>query len=106
MSHTLFEGEAGLLGGLSNEEDLVKQCPDSFKENNSWSDYASKLFFSGGTIGNWKYKDTEKEKQIKQFSCFKGLLSTFGIPHEDKEAIAGWMLSEMLVEVPKYVPKK
>lgn len=30
-----------------------------------------------------------------------GLLQTFDIPHEDKESVAGWMLSEMLNEIPK-----
>ena len=103
MSLILFKGDAGFLGGLSNEKELTKQCPNSFKENNPWSDYAMKLFFNGGNLKNWKYKDLNKKAQTKQFSCFKGLLSTFGIPHEDKEAVAGWMLSEMLTEVPEYL---
>ena len=38
--------------------------------------------------------------------CFQGVLGTFGLRHEDKEAVAGWMLSEMLAEVPEYIPGK
>ena len=106
MGNILFEGESGFLGGLSNEAELAKQCPDSFRDRNAWSDYASQIFFNGAKIHSWKFKDPNKEVQIKQFSCFKGLLGTFAIPHEDKEAVAGWMLSEMLMEIPEYIAPK
>jgi len=96
----LFEGKAGMLGGLSNEEQLVKLCPAQFKQENKWSKYASELFFSGGNKKNWQWKTSDKEEQKKQFACFRGLLSTWGIKHEHKEAVAGWMLSEMLTDVP------
>lgn len=106
MNPILFEGEPGFLGGLSNEAELAKQCPDSFKGRNAWSDYASDIFFKGANIKNWKFKDPDKKVQQKQMSCFKGLLSSFDIAHEDKEAVAGWMLSEMLIEVPEYQSPK
>jgi len=100
----LFVGSAGPFGGLSNERELVKSCPDEFKKNNAWSNYASKLFFRGAKIGNWKWKSEDESVRNKQYQCFCGLLGTFGIGHNEKESVAGWMLSEMLTEVPEYIP--
>lgn len=102
----LFSGEAGFLGGLSNERELAKACPAEFQQDNPWSDYAMNLFFSGGNIANWKWKSGDDVERRRQLACFKALLGTFDLRHEDKEAVAGWMLSEMLTEVPKYVPGK
>ena len=98
----LFSGTAYPFGGLSNEQKLVKLCPDEFKKSNKWSKLAMKLFYDGGSTHHWKYKNDDLKS--KQFSCLKGLLGTFEIKHEDKAAIAGWMLSEMLDELPDYLP--
>jgi hypothetical protein len=97
----LFDGRPNPLGGLSNEDELARECPDEFKDENPWSSYAMKLFFFGGNITNWKWKSGDPAKRSRQTRCFRGLLGTFNIPH-DKEAVAGWMLSEMLTEVPKH----
>lgn len=98
----LFSGNPTAFG-LSNEDALVRACPVEFKKRNDWSGYAAKLFFCGGMMTNWEWKSSEKEEQKKQFACFSSLLSTWGIAHEDKEAVAGWMLSEMLVKVPEHI---
>jgi hypothetical protein len=95
----LFSGKPGL--GLSNERELAKICPKEFWEDSPWSAYAMKLFYNGGDIGNWKWKTGDESRQDKQFACFQALLGTFRLSHEDKEAVAGWMLSEMLTEVPE-----
>jgi len=102
----LFSGSPEMLGGLTNEDDLAKACPEEFQRDNPWSEYASKLFFMGGSIKNWKWKSEDNKVKGRQFACFRGLLGTFGLPHEDKEAVAGWMLSEMLMEVPEYIAGK
>jgi len=102
----LFAGEPQILGGLSNERELAELCPDEFKNGNAWSSYAMTLFYRGGNIGNWKWKSDDKEICSHQIGCFKGLLGTFDLRHEDREAVAGWMLSEMLTEVPEHVPAK
>ena len=101
----LFSGEPGILGGLSNEEELAKVCPEEFKNDNPWSQYAMQLFYRGGNIANWSWKIEDKSIRWRQLCCFKNLLGTFGLPHEDKKAVAGWMLSEMLSKVPEHVPK-
>jgi len=98
----LFSGNAELLGGLSNEAELARNCPAEFKQDNPWSDYAMQLFFRGGKLTNWKWRNTDQGHQRHQLACFRGLISTFGLKHEDKEAVAGWMLSVMLTEVPEY----
>jgi hypothetical protein len=99
----LFKGIPLPLGGLSNELDLVSICPDEFRySNNRWSRYAAELFYNGGSIDDWKWKAFDIEDQSKQFSCLEGVLSGFGLHHEDKIAVAGWMLSEMIFEIPVY----
>jgi hypothetical protein len=102
----LFSGYPEPLGGLSNEKELAKICPDDFQKNNPWSEYASKLFFMGGNIKYWKWKSEDAMVKGRQLACFRGLLGTFGLPHEHKQAVAGWMLSEMLQEVPEYISTK
>lgn len=100
----LFAGQPELLGGLTNEVELAILCPEEFKNNNPWSDYAMKLFYHGGNIANWKWKSDDTATRRHQRGCFSGLLGTFALPHQDKTAVAGWMLSEMLSEVPEHVP--
>jgi hypothetical protein len=100
----LFTGEPERLGGLSNEAELVDACPSEFRRDNPWSDYASDIFFKGAKIANWKWKSDDPTERRRQMACFNGLLGTFGIGHNEKESVAGWMLSEMLAEVPEYVP--
>ena len=99
----LFAGQPWPLGGLSNERELAKTCPPKFKNGNAWSSYASRVFFGGANIANWKWKSDDEAVRRHQKGCFHGLLGTFDLKHEDKEAVAGWMLSEMLTEVPEYV---
>jgi hypothetical protein len=106
VSSKLFAGEPEPFGGLSNEHELARECPAEFKEENPWSSYAMKLFFFGGNIGNWKWKSDNPAERRQQKNRFDFLLGTFGLRHEDKEAVAGWMLSEMLTEVPEHIPGK
>lgn len=106
MDKKLFSGTPGFLGGLSNEEKLVKLCPDEFKTENPWSHAASLLFFCGGKTTDWKWRSPDKAERGRQRACFEGLLRGFGLQHESKEAIAGWMLSEMLSEVPEVETSK
>lgn len=95
---SLFEGKPSICG-LSNENELVRICPPEFKKRNAWSEYASHIFFAGANASAWKWKNlAERPKQI---SCFNALLGGFDLSHEDKIAVAGWMLSEMLAELPK-----
>lgn len=102
MKSGLFSGDPSGFGGLSNERDLAKSCPQKFRDRNEWSEYASRIFFSGASTKEWKCKTSNDEEKRKQMACFRALLSGFGLSHEDKEAVAGWMLSEMLTEVPKW----
>jgi hypothetical protein len=103
MSEILFSGTPSPFGGLSNERELARQCPPEFKRRNPWSDAAMLLFFRGGKLNHWLWKSADPQIASKQLRCFKGLISTFDLKHEDKEAVAGWMLSEMLTSVPDHV---
>ncbi len=100
----LFKGTPGILGGLSNEEELVRKCPEKFWQDNPWSRYALWVFARGANIKNWEYRAEEEKVRKRQLGCFKGVLGTFNLSQEAKLAVAGWMLSEMLEEVPEYIP--
>ncbi len=66
-----------------------------------WKKYASRIFFRGCKTGNWKWKPNSNIVRENQMNCLNGILSGFELSHQDKESVAGWMLSEMLEEVPK-----
>lgn len=99
----LFSGEIKSSGGLSNEKELIKTCPKEFWQNNPWSSYIKKLFFLGGDIKNWEWRSNNQFERIRQLKYFKEFLETPGLPYQDKEAVASWMLSEMLMKIPKYI---
>lgn len=103
---TMFTGESSYFGGLSNEIELAEKCPEEYKTDNLWSQYAMMLFFRGGNISNWEWQSEDIEECKKQRACFHALMGSFGLPHEDKEAVAGWMLSKMLKKVPEYLPQE
>ena len=102
----LFSGNPFPMGGLSNEHELAKECPEEFRQGNPWSLYAFRLFAEGANIANWKWKSNNETERQRQRACLEALLGTFELSQQDKEAVAGWMLSEMLTEVPEYVPPK
>lgn len=99
-TRVLFAGVCEPIGGLSNEDELVQKCPDVFREPNVWITVVRQLFYTDANISRWKWKSENLLERSCQLNCLKGLLSSFGLQHEDKEAIACWMLSEMLAEVP------
>ncbi|MFA5098617.1 MAG: hypothetical protein WC461_00115 [Candidatus Paceibacterota bacterium] len=102
----LFSGEHISHGGLSNAGELADICPAVFQNDNSWSRYARKLFYLGGNITGWKWKLNDEEKQRHQFICFQAILVSFKLGIEARWGVAGWMLSEMLSELPTHVPIK
>lgn len=103
---TMFTGTPGFFGGLSNEIELAQKCPEEYKIDNPWSQYAMMLFFRGGNISNWEWQSEDSVERKQQKACFSALLGTFELKHEDKEAISGWMLSKMLKKVPDYLPRE
>jgi hypothetical protein len=100
----LFAGHRLLFGGLSNEADLAKELPVEFKLGNAWSSLAMGIFYNGCDTSNWKWKSPDPKVRKHQMDCFNGLLQSFEIDHFVKGPVAGWMLSEMLVEVPERIP--
>ena len=99
-SAALFSGQPLPFGGLSNEKELALSCPPEFKNGSHWSDYATLSSMKGANAAGWKWKSDDEAVRSNQSACFNGLLGTFDLSHEDKAAVAGWMLSEMLSEVP------
>jgi hypothetical protein len=89
-------------GEKLDEFELSEVCPSEFTKRNPWSDYANHLFFNGGNTSGWKWKSANKEERDWQLGCFSSILRTLTLSHQEKIAVGGWMLSEMLTEVPNY----
>lgn len=100
LKEILFKGHP-TPNSLSNEKELVKHCPQEFKQNNFWSNFAARFFFLKiGGVANWIWKTDDIIIRTNQLACFCGLVRTLELSIEDKKAVAGWMLSEMLFSVP------
>ena len=103
----LFGGHPLPDGGLDNEEEVARECPEEFKSENEWSRYAIYLYtHQVSESGDWKWRSDDLVIRGYQRLCLIAVLETFDVRHEDNEAIAGWMLSVMLTEVPDYNPDK
>lgn len=100
----LFSGTSGSMGGLSNERELVEKCPVQFREENAWSAYANLLYYFGGATIAWQWKTADENEKRAQLMCLQLLVGSFDLMHEDKMAVAGWMLSCMLHDVPIHTP--
>jgi len=101
----LFAGIPLPFGGLSNEKELAELCPPEFQEyDNPWHSYASKVAVLGASVAEWQWRSDYPNTCKRQMACLRGLIGTFEIKHEDKLAVAGWMLSVMLTTVPEFVP--
>lgn len=100
----LFAG-VPLILGLSNEQKLADLCPAEFRNiNNMWSVYANQILASGATITNWKWKSGDQAERRHQRECFRALLTRSALQFNKRQAVTCWMLSEMLTEVPEYLP--
>jgi hypothetical protein len=96
----LFAGIPRLVGGgLSNERDLAAACPPEFMKDNPWSRAAMRLYYDAAEAVTLKWKSEDVAEQSRQTQYFGALLDG-DLPTREKFAVAGWMLSEMLTEVP------
>jgi len=80
-----------------NESMLVEECPVEFRGDNPWSNYVDR----GGSVENWKWKSDDKTKRTRQMDCLMAINDHSSLSNENKRAVMGWMLSEMLTEVPE-----
>lgn len=83
------------------EQELVRHIPAEFQKGNKWTDAANAIFFSGSKVSNWKWKTKNEKERSHQFKCFRVLLSSWNLKHEQKQALCGWALSEMLTSPPQ-----
>ena len=100
----LFTGEPMQAGGLSNQDALVALCPQEFRRPNEWSVYAALLYQCGGAnMGGGEWVSFDEEERRQQHDYLKCLVLFSGLSDADKEAVGGWMLSQMLRTVPEYI---
>ncbi|MEN9407549.1 MAG: hypothetical protein RLZZ455_765 [Candidatus Parcubacteria bacterium] len=96
MAERLFVGEAEFLGGLTNEAELVKLCPEEFRDSeNPWHERL-RLLAVDGIVPGMAWSAVDEDELRVQKACLRGLYMSFGISQEDKNATAAWMLSCMM----------
>ncbi len=87
-------------GEIKNLEILTSACPKVFHAGNRWVKYARKWEISRRQQDWWKWKATEKEVRNHQFKVLLAVQQS-GLEDESRLALEGWMLSEMLEEIPR-----
>lgn len=99
----LFSGTAKVFGGVTNEAELDKTCPGEFRDpRNPWNAYVRYLLEPGSNKRASKFKSNNLEEINKQIGLFKAIIRSFDLSRESKIAVASWMLSEILEEIPEY----
>jgi len=113
----MFQGEI-INGRLSNEASLVRDCPaEFFSIDNPWTVCISTLLKNlrdkhTGALLPWEWQKytgdkrrDEREGQRRE-NCFRGLLYAHrsGLNNSERTVVLAWMLSEILVSVPSYIP--
>ena len=100
----LFTGELLRPKGLSNEGTLAIECPQEFFDpDNPWSSCAASYILKGRTdLRGWKWKTNDQQTRIQQVLRLEEIVSGSSLDADHQRAVAGWMLSEMLRQVPKY----
>ncbi len=100
----LFSGtpydSCGVYGGISNQQELVKVCPEEFKNtDNAWRKFAQMVCSHGARCKDWKWKfGKESVEKIPWLTTL--IKNTGGLSDEEVLDLAAWMLSEMLSEIP------
>lgn len=96
----LFSEEPDSLSPLQNEIALARACPLQFWLPNPWSSYSSHVSGFGGAVAHWKWRDFDPAEKAHRLFTFQSVVGRSKLPHSAKIALAGWMLSEMLIEPP------
>ncbi len=116
MTHPLFHApfHKDMVRDLKEPvfAELFKDCPDELKDpENPWNKFAANLRLSKGLVDHrvWKYKNNTLA--IHQFGHIGFiLLAAFGVDSRKvdamQDAVLAWMFSEMLSELPEFVPLK
>jgi len=92
-------------GVLSNERRLVHMCPDEFMDDdNPWAQYVMKIATEGCDVSSWKWLTDDEDAREIQFGHFCFLLGASHLSHNELKGLAGWMLFNMLEEIPEYIP--
>ena len=101
----IFQGKSKIFGGVTDIEMLIKSCPKDFYKKNLWSNFVNIIIYRDCYDQNqWDWKSTDRNVQQKQFCYLSGLINA-KISIENKLAITGWYLSNILKSVPEFKKK-
>jgi len=95
-----FEKYFDNRGKVKKIKVALKDCPEEFKRDNQFTLYAAK-YIRNADKSNWKWKVSFEEKEITfWYPRFRHMMLSANNDIDDRIIFGGWMLSEMLVEVP------
>ena len=88
------------------EEALRQQCPPPrfFEVHNPWVIVATKVYVQGAVIEEWKWRKISPYDRSMVFGLFHLLGSSKTLEPQIKCAIGGWILSDLLEEIPVHIP--
>jgi|GEM_PF-1678797 len=96
ISEILFKGKIN----FDDVKQILEKCPDVFKGDSPWTAFVANLIRVGSAdTHSWKFRKKEHNVCLIRLIL---LLGNKGIRFEERAYIGGWMLSEMLEEIPAY----
>ena len=109
MEFDLFAEAPGTSPTAPTINQLILNCPVRFKSpSDPWNVFASKCYRAGANGDNWIFKNPDnRDRQMECFIATAAGARLAEIEGEGRAAVAvvAWMLHEMLVDVPKYIPR-
>ncbi len=101
VSELLFVARVQPDGTIRDPDVLVGACPQVFQEGNRWVECAKRLEPKVDMdVCDWIWKDEDPQIRGTQLQVLLAIQWS-DLKKEDRHAIAGWVLSEMLQEVPQ-----
>jgi hypothetical protein len=87
--------------------ELVDVCPAEFRRDNKWSNFAVKLFVTmraddrASDHRQWEWQLDPGPELERRFARFREVCRNVNLPPDEHKAVAGWMLHELLFDVPR-----
>lgn len=98
----LFSGPSVPQRELTEEEKLAAKCSEEFRSyDNEWTTYIAHGSYFGFHETTWKWKSDEQSREDQRKRLYSVLESRY-LTNREKHSTAGWLLSQMLMEVPPH----
>ncbi|MCU0653555.1 MAG: hypothetical protein MUD10_04835 [Candidatus Pacebacteria bacterium] len=89
-----------IVWGKEPEQLLARDCPQEFKEQNKWHEYAMRFMAGNRDMNNWKWKRISRLERKKITETLVIMADTSLVSYYDKKGVISWLLSDNLCAVP------